>query len=184
MWNRKHLSYFELTNNVKYAIRVKYEELLADPAHIIMRVNEEFHVQLSGDFQNIGASTKTAEKDFNTYQKFYLQELWKLKFDHQPTLKHINRAIDRTVLGFWNYTLWMPTQSEVAAAQQKSREEGKLTSWMLRSKKGKQVAQAPKQWQSGGTDGSQIPPFVHTHAQTERRGRVKTHGSRQRGHRY
>ena len=131
MWNKKHQSYFELSTNARFAIRVKYEELVANPELVLKRVHDEFGIKLNGDFRNIDSSTKTKNKDFDSYQAFYVKELWKLKFDHLPTFNYINRGIDKMVLKMWNYQIWTPSEQELEAAKKKTRDEGKAGSWML-----------------------------------------------------
>ncbi len=104
MWNRKNASYLALAD-VAPTIRVRYEDVLANPVKSIEDIATRFDIPKKlKTVRNIQVSTKEKEKDFSYYQNYYLGELWKKELSGKA-ITFINARIDKKIMTFFNYKL-------------------------------------------------------------------------------
>ncbi|MCB9100069.1 MAG: hypothetical protein H6632_11045 [Anaerolineales bacterium] len=105
MWNEKNRAYLKL-NNFATACNLRYEDLLAKPEAVIDEIALKYNVpRRFGLFVNVIQSTKKDyEKDFDYYQRYYLEEKWKDKLD-SSTLTIINQYLDHDLVTKFGYNI-------------------------------------------------------------------------------
>ena len=103
LWNIKNKSYMDLYfKKEDICLNLKYEDLVADPRKIIMRIASKFSLDLNQDFLNYQESTKNSKQRFEDYQRYYMNEEWKVKL-HSKHINLINKYLDEEVMSFFQY---------------------------------------------------------------------------------
>ena len=105
MWNIKNKSYIDLSDSYSNYLIITYEELLERPDKVIASISEKLNIPLKDVFRNYDNSTKDDNKDFNDYQSYYLNELWKKELDNDEVI-FINSKLDLNVLSHFGYEIY------------------------------------------------------------------------------
>lgn len=106
LWNIKNKSYMNLLNNYSNCLLFTYEELLENPNKVIVSISEKLNIPLKEEFKNYANSTKNDNKDFNDYQNYYLNELWKNELTKED-LSFINSNLDLNVVSHFGYKIYI-----------------------------------------------------------------------------
>ena len=105
LWNIKNQSYIDLSNTYSNNLILTYEELLESPNNIIFSISDRLDIPLKDKFKNYDNSTKNDNKDFNDYQDYYLNELWRKELDNDE-INLINSKLDLNVLSHFGYEIY------------------------------------------------------------------------------
>ena len=105
LWNIKNRSYIDLSDSYSNYLIITYEELLERPDKVIASISEKLNIPLKNVFRNYDNSTKDDNKDFNDYQSYYLNELWKKELDNDEVI-FINSKLDLNVLSHFGYEIY------------------------------------------------------------------------------
>jgi hypothetical protein len=103
MWNFKIRSYVDVAPGVT-VVRLRYEDLLADPHKAIIQIGEAGHMGVQSEFRNLIASTKEETMDFERYRAFYLEETWREQLDG-PAISAINQRLEEDLVVRAGYEL-------------------------------------------------------------------------------
>lgn len=110
LWNRKNRSYLQLAESGFPVVRLRYEDVLADPSSIVNQCADRYALPLRGEtVTNVTRSTskkKTAPGDkdrtFEDYQRYYLQREWTTELSPEH-VRLVNRDLDRDLMQSYGY---------------------------------------------------------------------------------
>ena len=105
LWNIKNKSYIDFSYDYADCLIFTYEELLENPNRIIISISKKINTPLKEKFKNYDDSTKNDNKNFNDYQDYYLNELWKKELNDDEII-FINSKLDLNVLSYFKYELY------------------------------------------------------------------------------
>ena len=105
LWNIKNKSYIDLLGAYSNCLLFTYEELLENPDQVIISISEKLKLPLKEKFKNYDESTKDDNKNFNDYQDYYLNELWKKDMNNDEII-FINSKLDLNVLSYFRYKIY------------------------------------------------------------------------------
>lgn len=107
LWNEKNKAYLELAKHY-HVMSFTYEELLAAPEEIVQKITRYVGCKPQA-FKNVQASAKNEDKDndeknYQSYQDYYLQERWREKLSSQD-VKWISSQLDKEVMRAFGYQI-------------------------------------------------------------------------------
>ncbi|WP_005033526.1 hypothetical protein [Holophaga foetida] len=101
LWNVKNRSYLQLAE--LNGLNLTTEGIFEDPESVIETIQARFSVaRKSGEFVQIGQSTKGDDKDFEYYRSYYLDEKWRDELSGNATAI-INGMLDRDLMSAFGY---------------------------------------------------------------------------------
>jgi hypothetical protein len=112
LWNIKNKSYINLLKDYTDCLLFTYEELLENPNKVISSISEKLNIPLKEKFKNYNDSTKNDNKDFNDYQNYYLNELWKRELNNDEII-FINSKLDLNVLSYFGYEIYKKNNENI-----------------------------------------------------------------------
>jgi hypothetical protein len=103
LWNEKNRGYLALGSGV--CVRnLRYEDLVRDPETVVSEIAAQFALpRRQPQFVNVTNSTKQeAQKSFDDYQAYYLEERWRDKLDPE-VVALINADLDEELMRRFGY---------------------------------------------------------------------------------